>query len=80
MFTLENLRKKVFPFKSPDYLYTVSSCYLEHVLSRTNFLAPGRITVAILNFSEIVAHRNLSMKIFSCVFKERVCLIECYFS
>ena len=49
-------------------------CYLDLI-----FWSLGRITVAISNFWENVAHRNQSMKIFSCVF-ERVCLIECYFN
>ena len=43
------------------------------------FLSLGRITVAISNFSENIAHRYQSMKIFSCVV-ERVCLIEYYFN
>ena len=43
------------------------------------FWSLGRITVAISNFSENVAHRNQSMKIFSCVF-ERLCLKDCYFN
>ena len=43
------------------------------------FWSLGRITVAISNFSENVAHRNQSMKFFSFVF-ERVCLIEYYFN
>ena len=43
------------------------------------FLSLGRITVAILIFSENVAHRNQSINIYSCVF-ERVCLMECYFN
>ena len=43
------------------------------------FWTLGRITVAISNFPENVAHRNQSMKFFLCVF-ERVCLIECYFN
>ena len=74
---------------------TLAISNMRYLKSRTFFLVPsasqiirylelifsslGRFTVPISNFSENVAHRNQSMKIFSCVF-ERVCLTECYFN
>ena len=55
------------------------SRYLELRYLALIFWSLGRITVAFSNFSENVAHRNQSMKFFSCVFK-RVCLIKFYFN
>ena len=72
-----------FPFPSAFTVYFPIKCLAisnstisNYSLSRTNFWSLGRVTVAISNFSENLAQRNQSTKIFSCVFK-RVCLIEC---
>ena len=65
-----------FPIKC---LVISNSAISNYSLSQTNFLVPRENTVAIAKFSENVAHRKQSTKVFSCVF-ERVCLIECCFN
>ena len=67
------------PFSIYGLLPYKMSRYLELRYLELIFWSLGKITGAISNFSENVAHRNQSMKLFSCVF-ERVSLIECYFN
>ena len=80
------LSRTFFPVPSAFTVYFPIKCLAisnsavsNYSLSRTNFLVPRKNYSRYLKLSENVAHRNQSMKIFSCVF-ERVCLIECYFN
>ena len=57
------------PFSIYGLLPSKMSRYLELCYLKLIFGSLGRITVAISNFSENVAHRNQFMKIFPCVFE-----------
>ena len=65
-------------FPSPFSIYGLLPYKMSRYLELISW-SQGRIAVAISNFSENIAQRNQSIKIFSCVF-EHVFLIECYFN